>query len=143
LIATAVIAIAWLAFACLAARGSAARFFALSFPAMIYGLLRATARNPATEDACLCLLGLAGAWFGIAGIQLVARRSVSLNMLALFAAGLDPEPEVRKMFGARCAELERVGLVTNAGGILLLTPQGRRAARVLGLVYRLFDGRGR
>jgi hypothetical protein len=67
----------------------------------------------------LALLGLALIGFGLAGLRIMARRSVSLAALRAIRAGADPGEAFGAGIAARIEDAERLRLVRVEGSRLL------------------------
>lgn len=91
----------------------------------------------------LAALGAAGLAFGLLGLRVMARRSVSLALLRAVVAGEDPRPAFEAAIAARIADAERHGLVRDEGGRLLATARGRALSRAVRLLRRGFGVRAR
>jgi hypothetical protein len=86
----------------------------------------------------LRVLGVAGIAFGVLGLRVMARRSVSLALLRTLLSGEDPLPAFEAAVAARIADAERHGLLREEAGRLVATARGRAASRAVRLLRRGF-----
>jgi hypothetical protein len=81
--------------------------------------------------------------FGLLGLRVMARRSVSLGLLRSLRDGVDPRPPFDARVEARIDEAVRLGWLRADGASLFATPRGRRVAAFAALLRRGLGARAR
>lgn len=89
----------------------------------------------------LFAIGAASLAFGLFGLRVMARRSVSLALLRALRDGADPRPAFDAAIAARIDDAIRHGLVREERGRLLATARGRAVVALVAALRRCFGVR--